>query len=265
MNGNGCSRGARRAIGTLALACALVVAVSVSDGAAKGTTRAGSTDVATASVGFSDPIQGLDPDIATDPAGLAVLHLLGGTLTHLSAFTGVAATPGLARELDHLQGSADADVQLKPNLKFSDGTPLTSADVQATLNRAATDKGNVNAGVISQISSVDAPTPTTVVIHLSAPAPSLTQILAEPGFAISPKAGIAQGADYFKTMPIFAGQYKLDALSTDQIVISANPNYYGSQPAIHQITFLRSPIRMRGSHRSSRVSSASRTTSRSIW
>jgi peptide/nickel transport system substrate-binding protein len=73
--------------------------------------------------------------------------------------------------------------QLNPDVRFHDGSPLTSADVRATYDRMR----NPPQGVISlrqatfaDIASIDTPSPTEIVFKLSAPNPAMLQNFASP-------------------------------------------------------------------------------------
>ena len=72
--------------------------------------------------------------------------------------------------------------QLKQNVHFADGTPLTSADVVWSLKRLANLKGNPSflmAGI-----TVSAPSKYTVVMRSKTPATQLPVILANPSTGI---------------------------------------------------------------------------------
>ena len=88
----------------------------------------------------------LDPDIGFANQALSAFHLIGGNLYEIRA--NGKTVPGLAQS-----GAASANglkwtFHLRAGLRFSDGTPLTSADVKATFDRAKADKSNGYAGLL---------------------------------------------------------------------------------------------------------------------
>src|SRR5205814_8657866 len=83
--------------------------------------------------------------------------------------------PGLATKWKFSDNSQTLTFTLRPKVRFHDGTPFTSADVAASLNRilnpatAAVARSN-----IADIQSISTPGARTVVLHLGTPnVPSL--------------------------------------------------------------------------------------------
>ena len=87
----------------------------------------------------AQPLPALDPAFATTRQSRAVANALCTPLVRYADAEGLAGTvlvPGLARDLPVVgRGSRSFRVQLLAGLTFSDGRPLTSADVQATFER----------------------------------------------------------------------------------------------------------------------------------
>nr|WP_241243035.1 ABC transporter substrate-binding protein [Paenibacillus whitsoniae] len=122
-------------------------------------------------------------------------------------------------------------VKLRSGVKFSDGHPLTSADVQYTYQTAAKSGSSID---LSNVASVDAPDESTVKFTLKEPQSTFTQMLVATG--IVPKH--AHGKDY-ALKPIGSGPYKLVQWDKgQQLIVEANPDYYGKQPSFHKLTFL---------------------------
>jgi peptide/nickel transport system substrate-binding protein len=85
--------------------------------------------------------------------------------------------------------------ELHPNVRFHDGTPLTSADVKATYERMR----NPPQGVVSlrqatfaDIAAIETPSPTQITFRLSAPNPSMLQNFASPYNCVYSAARLAQ-------------------------------------------------------------------------
>lgn len=186
-------------------------------------------------IGSSQKILTLDPDLAADGYSEGIVHLLGGNLYELGA--GKQVRPLLAASKTPGKDALSWTFELKPGLKFSDGTPLTSADVKDTIERAKTDKANVYSGFVAPIESVDAPSPTKVVMHLSRPYPSLPVVLSQPEMTILPSEGLKKGKAFFDA-PVSAGPFKLQSWGgSPRAVLVRNPNYAGPASAVEQLTF----------------------------
>jgi oligopeptide transport system substrate-binding protein len=146
---------------------------------------------------------------------------------------------------------------LKDNLKFSDGTPLTSQDVIYSINRAilpATkssvsyylaqikDFDKANAGKIPTLigDSLLAPDPKTVVITISAPGAYFLQALTYPtSYVVNHKVIDQYGATWTDHLDTGAGAgpFKVASYShTSGIDLVRNDNYYGKKSQISHLT-----------------------------
>ena len=73
--------------------------------------------------------------------------------------------------------------KLRPNVRFHDGSPLTSHDVKVSLDRVWSPPAgvvSVRRQLYSDIRAVEAPDPSTVVVRLSAPNAAMLSLLAVP-------------------------------------------------------------------------------------
>jgi len=73
---------------------------------------------------------------------------------------------GVAQSWTVSNNSSTVTFQIRPGLEFSDGQPVTSADVAASLN---TTKTSPLRSSLFNISSIETPNPSTVVVNLSKP------------------------------------------------------------------------------------------------
>jgi len=124
---------------------------------------------------------------------------------------------------------------LKPNIKFHDGHPLTSADVKATfdfiLNPA---NKSPKRGAFRMVRTVEAPNPLTVVFRLSEPYASFLVNLIPNASGIVPANA---GAD-FARHPIGTGPFKFVSQSQDEDVqLKRNENYFNGAPPIEFLDF----------------------------
>jgi peptide/nickel transport system substrate-binding protein len=163
-----------------------------------------------------------------------------------------ALQPALATEVPTLQnGGISKDgltytIHLKPNLEWSDGQPLTSADVAFTANLWK----NKNYAAMSKvgytdIASVDTPNATTVVFHLKKVFPPFLNAWANY-YAPVPKhilAGVDPskvGVGAFLHDPkAYSGPFMLKQwVSGDHITEVKNPHYFRSgYPYLNGIVF----------------------------
>ncbi|MFL6163832.1 MAG: ABC transporter substrate-binding protein [Jatrophihabitantaceae bacterium] len=196
--------------------------------AACGTGNATSVDrPTTVTLGFAEKIVTLDPDQAVDQTSLAALHLIDGNLYSLGRDGKV--TPLLVESGNASPDGLQWTFNLKSGLTFSDGSPLTSADIAATFTRAKSDEANAYVGFVAPISSIDTPTPTTAIFHLSRPYPSLPVVLSQPEMTIYPAAKVDH-KDFFNA-PISAGPYALTSWGGGPTAtLTRNSHYAGTLP-----------------------------------
>jgi len=148
---------------------------------------------------------------------------------------------------------------LKPNLKFSDGTPLTSQDVVYSINRTllpatksqvayylnlVKDYDKVTVGKIPTLigDSLLAPDPSTVKIIISQPAAYFLSALTYQTSWVVEKSLIDKyGATWTDHLDQGggAGPFKVQSYDhTKGITLVPNPNYYGPQPKIQKLEYL---------------------------
>ncbi len=121
----------------------------------------------------------LDPALASDNAALALLQDLVEGLTTESADGRVI--PGAADNWSVSPDSLHWTFKLRPDLRWSNGDPLTAAAFVAGLNRARDPSSQAPyAELLDAVRAVRAPDPATVVIELSRPMPALPAVLAMP-------------------------------------------------------------------------------------
>lgn len=124
---------------------------------------------------------------------------------------GEAVAPGMAKSWETSSDGTVWTFHLRDNVRWHDGTPVTSADVKATydhfLNPGKADPA-ARSYVEPFVASVEAPDPKTVVLKLKAPSPVLLNNLSVHWTGIAPKAALDQGMDGFKTSAIGSGPFK---------------------------------------------------------
>jgi peptide/nickel transport system substrate-binding protein len=124
---------------------------------------------------------------------------------------------------------------LKPNVRFHDHRPLTSADVKSTfefiLNPA---NKSPKRGGFRMVSQIDTPDALTVVFHLKEPYASFLVNLIPSALGIVPAGAPAD----FSRHPIGSGPFEFVSQSQDEDVrLVRNPDYFNGAPAIRSIHF----------------------------
>ncbi|WP_300001213.1 ABC transporter substrate-binding protein [uncultured Cedecea sp.] len=121
---------------------------------------------------------------------------------------------------------------LKPDLKFSDGSPLTAKDVVYTYNNAAASGGKVDMGNFLKAEEID---PQTVRIQLKAPQSTFINVLGSLGIVSKDK----YDAKTYAQKPIGAGPYRLVSFQPgQQLIVEANPYYAGNKNDFDKLVFV---------------------------
>jgi peptide/nickel transport system substrate-binding protein len=134
---------------------------------------------------------------------------------------------------------------LRHNIKFSDGVPLTAADVKFTWQQIMNPLNNVPNRVPSdQVVSMDTPDAYTAVVHLRQPyAPFVGTFFLDgstPNGAILPKHLLDGYRDLnrapFNAHPVGSGPFVVDRWEPgSQLVLTANPKYWRGMPGLKEI------------------------------
>jgi peptide/nickel transport system substrate-binding protein len=119
---------------------------------------------------------------------------------------------------------------LRPNVKWHDGRPFTSADVKFTFEEVLAKYHPLSKGIFQRVASVEAPEPLKVVVRMKeAFGPFLTSLFAFNA-AILPKH-LFEGSDVLTNQanlkPVGTGPFKLQEwVRGDRIVLVRNEAYY---------------------------------------
>jgi ABC-type transport system substrate-binding protein len=145
--------------------------------------------------------------------------------------------PALATEWSISPDGTRYSFKLRPNVKFHDGKPFTSADVAYSIQLLKTvhPRGrNTYANVLE----VQTPDPLTAVIVLSKPAPYLIKALTAAESPMMPRH-IYEGSDPLTNQngnaPIGTGPYLFkEWVRGSHVIYERNPNYWDPEPAAHR-------------------------------
>ena len=140
--------------------------------------------------------------------------------------------PDLATQYSTSPDGKTVTIDLRPKLKFSDGTPLNSTAVKWNIQRDALPATNcLCTPFLGSVKSITTPNKTTLVIHLANRySPLMGVLTTSPGaFFMSPTAYASEGTG-FATAPVGAGPFKVvsDVPSTT-LTLAKNPNYWNAK------------------------------------
>ena len=161
----------------------------------------------------------LDP-LAGEPGDLEVAQLVYDTPFRVD---GGKPRPLLALSLD--DAGSHARLILRSDVKFHDGTPLTAADVAASLERAIKSPGG---WMLAPITSARAVAADVVELQLSRPAPDLPLLLSTPAAAVLPG-----GAP--RPKPVGSGPFAVDKSERGAISLRAFAQYFLGRPYLDQL------------------------------
>jgi peptide/nickel transport system substrate-binding protein len=173
-----------------------------------------------------------------DSYGLGATSMIYEPLLQFDILKPGVTYPWLATAATWSNGGRTLTFTLRKGVKWSDGTPFTSADVAFTF---ATIKANtaLNLNGIS-FTSVSAPSSSKVVLKFAAPA--YTQFYAVAGQTlIVPKAkwaSVSKLDTYTNPDPVGTGPYTLKSLTSQAITLVKNPHYWQpGKPAVSTLVF----------------------------
>jgi peptide/nickel transport system substrate-binding protein len=224
----------RARIAAAALACAAAIGATV---VATATGQEGARKPLTFTVGLQQDLDSANPTVGVTVAAYEFWNLQYATLTDKAA-KDFAPIPGLARSWTASPDKRTWTYKLRPNLKWSDGQPLTSDDVAYTINRARREEWLNYSQTVANITA-KAPDPQTVVLHSSVADPKLpvmdVYILPKHIWSKYDKTAIGK---YAGTDGVGSGPYTLDRVQKGQFwTLKANPNYWKGRPRVDRVVF----------------------------
>ncbi|MCZ2127255.1 MAG: ABC transporter substrate-binding protein [Anaerolineales bacterium] len=199
----------------------------------------------------------LDPAKTEDADSLKISSYLYEGLVRADASG--ANQPGLAASWTVSEDGLDYVFEIRPNAKFSDGTPISVDAIVENFNRwfepesplhkdgvypswlkrflAFNGERDANNRAVSQIDGIQKVDANTVIVHLSRREPNLLSYLAEPAFAIlSPAALEAPAYGASQSAVVSSGAYVVSSWTDKGITLSPNPQYWNAS-ATEPVTF----------------------------
>ncbi len=149
---------------------------------------------------------------------------------------GKGLQPGLASGYVLSPDGLTMQLTLRPEIKFSDGSPILAHDVKFTLDRgrSKTEGGNYHF-LLAAVDSVAATAANTVVIHFKRPDPVFPQVLASFYTAVVPQqqmlampgATLRDKARAFAEHPVGSGPFVLSSWTHgSKFTLTRNPHYW---------------------------------------
>lgn len=159
----------------------------------------------------------LDPADASpeSPSASIAADLLFDGLTAVPP-GGADAEPALASSWQSPDGGVTWRFTLGPEARFGDGTPVTAADVEASIERV---KGrgvaSLAAARLDIVVDVRAVDVANVEVVLARPMAALPELLAAPAYGVVPAAVAAAGADPVAMASVGSGSFRLAETAGD--------------------------------------------------
>ena len=152
--------------------------------------------------------------------------------------TGTGLLPDLASSWTISSNGLTYTFHLRPDAKFSNGSPVTANDVVYSIDRSRAFAGGWGF-LLTAVKTISAPDQHTVVITLSQPHAPLLADLAMYAYSIVPESLVkAQGSGFFQH-PVGSGPFMVTSYSADsEIDLARNPHFYGTKPKISKVKVL---------------------------
>jgi peptide/nickel transport system substrate-binding protein len=191
----------------------------------------------TLNLGISFDATNFDPAQTQDNMSLWVEMEIFSRLVRVNN-VGTDIEGDLAESWDISEDGAEYTFHLRPDAKFSDGTPVTAEDVVFSIERASGDDTLVN-WTFEAVESVEAVDPATVKISLNGPAAPFANDIALWGASVLPQAAVEDQGDAFWEHPIGSGPFVLDSWAKgERIVLKKNPHYWEKDADGTQLPYL---------------------------
>lgn len=176
--------------------------------------------------------------ITTEPTSLVTIATVGTPSLTVSAKTteglleydyDIKPRPGLATEWSISPDGKTYTFKLRPNVKFHDGKPFTSADVAYSIQLLKTvhPRGR---NTFANVVEVKTPDPLTAVIELGKPAPYLIKALTAAESPMLPRH-LYEGTDPLANQngnaPVGTGPYRFkEWVRGSHLIFERNPDYW---------------------------------------
>jgi len=168
----------------------------------------------------------LDAQKTGEAAAYEVLAHVGGALMTADPVT-LELIPSLAESYEISDDGLTYTFQLRQDVKFHNGDPLTAEDFRYTFQRALDPETEsvVSGDLLAVVESVEVPSPYTFVVHLSQPSPVFLRNLSSAYLQPLSRRAIEEGTDPGQH-PIGVGRYQFkNWVAGYSITLERNPDY----------------------------------------
>jgi peptide/nickel transport system substrate-binding protein len=226
------------AAGLLAAGCSAGAGSSSGSGSGSGSTSKNSTLTISNENGALWTC-GFNPLNASDT--LLSFGFMYEPLVYINPLQNSKTTPMLATSWQWGAGNKQLTFTIRSGVKWSDGTPMTAADVAYTFNLEKKYPALDLTGAWSVLSSVTAPNATTVVMNFNAVAVPYFYYVADQT-PILPQhiwSQMSNPTTNPNSHPVGSGPYVMSKCSPTNITYKANPHYW--QPGLPKIKTIQYP------------------------
>jgi peptide/nickel transport system substrate-binding protein len=212
----------------------LMAAILVMTGCTR-SEKVGSTSLR---VGWSSEPDTMNPLTTYSTEAQEVLQLIYDKLIEYD--TSLKPEPGLAKTWEYSPDGLSITYDLRDGVKWQDGQPFTSADVKFTFDLIHDQNLSEYGQWLTDMTSVDAPSPTQVVVNFSKPQafnPGLSiPILPEHVWSGKTPEDIQKFAN---DNPIGTGPFKfVQWKQGESLTIQRNDSWWGTPPAATKVIFV---------------------------
>ena len=206
--------------------------------------QAQAADPVVFTVGMLSDVDSLNPFTGVLAESYEIFQLQYATLMQPSSADFTPA-PGLAESWEESADGKTWTYTLRPDLVWSDGTPLTANDVAYTFNRILEGRYEQRnyGNYVRNITSVEATDDRTVVMTVSAPSPIMERlavyILPEHVWSGVDAKAVKSFANEPEGEPLVgSGPFLVAERRTGQFIrLIANDSYYAGRPKVDELVF----------------------------
>lgn len=190
-------------------------------------------------VGVTQEVDSLNPFISITRTGTDILRT---AFDFLTVYNQEEQKPigSLAESWETSEDKLTWTFTIRPDLRWSDGEPLTAKDVAWTFNKMLTDEvaRTANGSYVAQFESVDAPDETTLVVKTKVPQATMTSldIPIVPEHIWSKMSDISAAPEY---PMVGSGPYIITEFKEAQFTkMVANNNFWRGKPKVDELHFI---------------------------
>lgn len=220
-----------------ALAALAVAAAGCGSSGSAGANGSSAATVNTLVIANAVKVDTLDPEANSVNESIWLDQNLYSRLLQPNA-TGTGLLPDLAQSWAISPDGLTYTFHLRTDAKFSNGSPVTAADVVYSIDRSRKFAGGWGF-LLTAVKTVAATSAHTVVVTLSQPHTPLLADLAMYAYSVVPEKLVkAQGAAFFQH-PVGSGPFMITSFKADsEVDLARNPHFYGTKPKVQKVRYL---------------------------